>query len=203
MNGRLFLHDPVLPLPPHTAAILELDRGRLVFQDTRYFGRLTLDLTLLERLGPEPLGPALTPKRFAAAMASSRQAVKVRLLDQAVLAGVGNIYACEALFRARIAPARAANQLTAPQVLSLRRAVRAVLREAIAWGSTVPLNWSGADSTDRLFYYGQAPGAAGSYQERLRVYDRAGQPCPLCRHPIERFTQAGRSTYACPNCQQA
>jgi formamidopyrimidine-DNA glycosylase len=201
MTGRLFLHDPARPLPPHTTAILEFDRGILIFQDTRYFGRLTLDLSPLQRLGPEPLSTGFTTQVFASALRTSRQPVKVRLLDQAIVAGLGNIYASEALFRARIHPALPAHRLTQSQVSDLRRAIRAILRQAIAWGSTAPLNWSGTDSADRFFYYGRAPDTPNTYEERLRVYDRAGQPCSRCRKPIERLLQAGRSTYVCPACQ--
>jgi formamidopyrimidine-DNA glycosylase len=123
------------------------------------------------------------------------------LLDQSLLAGVGNIYASEALFRAGIAPSLPARRLTSAQVQRLWRAVRAVLREAIACGSTVPLNYAGQGKRDGLFYFGKAPGAPDYYEERLRVYDRAGKPCPKCGTPIKRRVQAARSTFYCPQCQ--
>ena len=138
----------------------------------------------------------------ARALRRSRQAIKVRLLDQTLLAGLGNIYASEALFRARIAPALPARRLTAAQVQRLWRAIRHVLRQAIACGSTVPLNYAGAGLRDGLFYFGRAPGTPDFYQERLRVYDRAGQPCPRCGASIRQRVQAARSTFYCPRCQR-
>ena len=133
-------------------------------------------------------------------MKRSRQAIKIKLLDQTVVAGVGNIYASEALFRARLSPKRAANRLTPHQVKRLLRAIRDVLARAIRGGSTVPLNFGGGKS-DGLFYFGRAPGAPDFYEERLRVYDREGQPCLKFRGLIKRITQAARSTYYCPRCQ--
>ncbi|MFM1943154.1 MAG: formamidopyrimidine-DNA glycosylase [Verrucomicrobiota bacterium] len=200
MTGRLFIQPTDLPLPKHTAACLTLDRGNLVFQDTRYFGRLTLDLSPLDRLGPEPLSPNFTTNRFAQDLQTSRQPIKVRLLDQSLVAGVGNIYASEALFRARIHPARPANTLTLSETQALRNTIRTVLRQAIRFGSTVPLNFSSSPSTNGLFYYGTAPDTA-SYEERLLVYDREHLPCAHCQTPIQRLTQAQRSTYLCPTCQ--
>ena len=146
------------------------------------------------------VGPAST-RHFAKTLRRSRQAIKVRLLDQSLLAGVGNIYASEALFRAGIAHTLPARRLTAAQAQRLWRAVRAVLREAIACGSTVPLNYAGQGKPDGLFYFGKAPGAPDYYEERLRVYDRAGKPCPECGTAIKRRVQAARSTYYCPMCQ--
>ena len=202
MTGRMYLLPAKTPLPRHAAVVLNLGRENFVFEDTRYFGRLTLDTTALGRLGPEPLDAEFAVAPFARALARSRQAIKVKLLDQSLLAGVGNIYASEALFRAGIAPTLPARRLTRPQVQRLWRAVRAVLREAIACGSTVPLNYAGAGVRDGLFYFGRAPGAAGFYEERLRVYDRAGRPCPGCGTPIRRRVQAARSTFYCPRCQR-
>jgi formamidopyrimidine-DNA glycosylase len=189
-------------LPRHAAVVLDLGREKFVFEDTRYFGRLKLDTNALRRLGPEPLEAEFTVKQFAQALGRSRQPVKVKLLDQSLLAGVGNIYASEALFRAGLAPTRPARRLTGAQVKRLWRAVRAVLREAIACGSTVPLNFTGEGASDGLFYFGRAPGAPDYYEERLRVYDRAGQPCPACGTAIRRRVQAARSTFYCPRCQR-
>jgi len=201
MTGRLFVQAKSDPLPRHTAAHFTLDRGRLIFLDARLFGRLTTDAQILVRLGPEPFDPAFTASRFGALLARSRQPIKVRLMDQSALAGVGNIYASESLFRARIHPARPANQLGPKEVSTLRRALLYVLRDAIALGSTVPLRWSGQGLRDRLFYYGQDHDIPGHYEERLRVYDRENQPCRRCRNPVRRLVQAARSTYFCPVCQ--
>ncbi|MGD0745066.1 MAG: bifunctional DNA-formamidopyrimidine glycosylase/DNA-(apurinic or apyrimidinic site) lyase [Verrucomicrobiota bacterium] len=202
MTGRMFLAQKGRRLPGHTAVALDLGAGNLVYEDTRYFGRLTLDTSALTRLGPEPLDAKFTAKTFAQSLERSRQAIKVRLLDQGLVAGIGNIYASEALFRARISPKLAANRLTLAQIRRLRLAIRAVLTEAIECGSTVPLNL-GRDKSDGIFYFGRAPGAPDFYEERLRVYDREEQPCPNCRHPIQRITQAARSTFYCPHCQRA
>jgi formamidopyrimidine-DNA glycosylase len=202
MTGRMYLLPAKDPLPRHAAVVFELGWENFVFEDTRYFGRLNLNGRALARLGPEPLGAEFTAARFARALARSRQAIKVRLLDQALLAGVGNIYASEALFRAKIAPTLPARGLTAAQVQRLWRALRAVLREAIACGSTVPLNYVGQGKHDGLFYFGRAPGAPDYYEERLRVYDRAGKRCPACGAAIQRRVQAARSTFYCPRCQR-
>jgi len=202
MRGRMYLLPGQERLPKHAAVVLDLGREKFVFEDTRYFGRLRLDNAALPRLGPEPLGAEFTVEGFARALGRSRQSVKVKLLDQSLVAGVGNIYASEALFRAGVAPTLPARKLTTVQVRRLWRAVRAVLREAIAGGSTVPLNFSGKGTRDGLFYFGRAPGAPDYYEERLRVYDRAGQPCPTCGTTIRRRVQAGRSTFYCPRCQR-
>jgi formamidopyrimidine-DNA glycosylase len=155
----------------------------------------------LDDLGPEPLGNGFTPETFALALGRSAQPIKVKLLDQRVVAGIGNIYASEVLFRARLSPRRPARRLTAEQVRRLWQAIREVLAEAVKWGSTVPLNGSGAGDRDGLFYYGQTPGTPVFYEERLQVYDRAGEPCRRCGRPIRRIVQAARGTYFCPGCQ--
>lgn len=201
MTGRMFLALKKARIPKHAAVVFDLGRTNFVFEDTRYFGRLSLDLSAVEKLGPEPLEDDFTPEAFAKELKRSRQAIKVKLLDQSVVAGVGNIYASEALFRARISPKKAANQLKQQRIKALRGAIREVLTEAIEFGSTVPVNFDGAKS-DGLFYFGRAPGAPDYYEERLRVYDRAGKPCPECGTPIRRIVQAARSTFFCPTCQK-
>jgi formamidopyrimidine-DNA glycosylase len=201
MTGRMFVVKNNEPLPKHAAVICDLGRRNFIYEDTRYFGRLTLDVSAVEKLGPEPLGIEFTPEIFTRALKCSRQAVKVKLLDQSLVAGVGNIYASEALFRARISPKLAAKRLTIGQIKKLWCAIREVLGEAIAGGSTLPLNFSGGKS-DGLFYFGRAPGQQDYYEERLRVYDRAGKSCQDCGHPIKRIIQAARSTFYCPHCQK-
>lgn len=200
MTGRMFVAKKNKPLPKHAAVAFDLGRQNFVYEDTRYFGRMTLDLSVIEKLGPEPLGDAFQPEAFAETLKRSRQAIKVKLLDQSIVAGVGNIYASEALFRAGISPRQAANRLTFLQVKQLRLAIRKVLTGAIMGGSTVPLNFTGRKS-DGLFYFGRAPGMPDFYEERLRVYDRAGKPCVNCRRTIKRIIQAARSTFYCPYCQ--
>jgi len=202
MTGRIFPAPKGRPLPRHAAVVFNLGAMNLIYEDSRRFGRLTLDGSAVEKLGPEPLTGGFTAETFAQQLKRSRQAIKVKLLDQTLVAGIGNIYASEALFRARISPRLAANRLTAAQVRRLRRAIRAVLAEAIAWGSTVPLNFS-RGKTKGLFYFGLAPEARDFYTERLWVYDRAGRPCPHCGRRIQRITQAARSTYYCPRCQRS
>jgi formamidopyrimidine-DNA glycosylase len=203
MTGRMFVLRPGESLPKHAAVVLDLGRGRFVYEDQRYFGRLTLDGSSVERMGPEPLGADFTPAKFAQALAGSTRAIKVRLLDQDLVAGVGNIYASEALFRARIAPQLAAGKLQPSQVRALWRAIRTVLNEAVRFGSTIPLHHGpGERKRDGLFYYGRAAEAPDYYEERLRVYDRAGQPCRRCKTIIQRIVQAARSTFYCPACQR-
>ena len=201
MTGRMFLAPKLGRLPAHAAVVFDLGGERFVYEDTRYFGRLTLDGSATAKLGPEPLNGDFQPATLARALRRSQQAIKVKLLDQTLVAGVGNIYASEALFRARLSPKRAANELTPGQIGRLWRAIRKVLAEAIRWGSTVPLNFGGTQA-DGLFYFGRAPGAPDFYEERLRVYDREGQPCLKCRRPVRRITQAARSTFYCPHCQR-
>lgn len=202
MTGRMFVAPKNKPLPKHAAVVFDLGRQNFIYEDTRYFGRMTLDVSATAKLGAEPLSDDFQPATFAQALKRSRQAIKIRLLDQSLVAGVGNIYASEALFRARISPKRAANRLTMAQTRKLRWSIRKVLTEAIAGGSTMPLNFTGGKS-DRLFYFGRAPGVPDFYEERLRVYDRAGKPCNHCGFPIKRIVQAARSTFYCPHCQNS
>jgi formamidopyrimidine-DNA glycosylase len=124
------------------------------------------------------------------------------LLDQSLVAGIGNIYASEALFRAGISPKVAAKRLTRAQTERLWQAIREVLAEAIGVGSSISLDFGGGGERDGLFYYGEKAGAEGSGEERFRVYDRAGKPCPVCGRLIKRLVQAARSTFFCPGCQR-
>jgi formamidopyrimidine-DNA glycosylase len=201
MTGRMYLAGKSKARPKHAAVVLNLGRQNLVFEDTRYFGRLTFDTTALKRLGPEPLEGTFTLESFAQNLKRSRQAIKIKLLDQALVAGVGNIYASEALFQAGISPKLSSRRLNLNQVRRLREAIRNILSRAIESGSTVPLNYEAIKGTDGLFYFGRAPGATGSYQERFLVYDRAGLPCWNCGCAIRRIVQAARSTFYCPKCQ--
>jgi formamidopyrimidine-DNA glycosylase len=203
MTGRMYLQAPSVPLPRHAVAEFLLGATRFVFEDTRCFGRLTLDIAALAALGPEPLSDDFTTAYFARELKRSAQPIKVKLLDQSLVAGVGNIYACESLFRARLSPCLAARRLTGRQTEALLRSVRGTLADAIEFGSGLLLDWAGAGPgvRDGLFYYGRAEGASGEGAERLLVYDRAGRPCHVCATPIRRMVQAGRSTFYCPRCQ--
>jgi formamidopyrimidine-DNA glycosylase len=147
MTGRMFLQAKAAPLPKHTAVALDLGRERFVFEDTRYFGRFNLETEALSALGPEPLSDDFAIAAFSAKLKRSSQAIKVKLLDQTVVAGVGNIYASEALFRAGICPRRAANRLKPAAIARLRDAIRDVLTEAIECGSTIQLDFRAVSVT--------------------------------------------------------
>jgi formamidopyrimidine-DNA glycosylase len=200
MTGRMYLASKNEALPKHAAIVFDLGHQNFIYEDFRYFGRMSLDLSPIDNLGPEPLEKSFSPQTLAAALKNSRQPIKVKLLDQAVVAGIGNIYASEALFRARISPKLAANRLTSIQTKKLWRTIREVLNEAIGYGSTVPLKTMSGKS-DALFYF--SDGGEGFYEERLRVYNRAGKPCLNCETGIKGIRQAGRSTFFCPKCQNS
>ncbi|MBE7217437.1 MAG: bifunctional DNA-formamidopyrimidine glycosylase/DNA-(apurinic or apyrimidinic site) lyase [Caulobacteraceae bacterium] len=184
----------------HDHLVLETEAGvRVTFNDARRFGYM--DLLPTDRLeahawfaglGPEPLGEAFDGAHLQRAFAGRTQNVKATLLDQRVVAGLGNIYVCEALHRARIDPATAAGHLSAPRLRKLAQAVREVLEEAIAAGGST------------LRDYRTAGGELGYFQHRFRAYGREGEPCPSprCRGVIARQVQAGRSTFHCPVCQR-
>ena len=201
MTGRLYLQSATAPLAKHAAVVFSLGKAVLVFEDTRCFGSLTLDTDRLQRLGPEPLGDDFNVDYFVCRLKRSAQPIKVRLLDQSLVAGVGNIYASEALFRAGVSPRLSARRLTREQAQRLWRSVRVTLADAIEFGSTVPLDWSGTGGRDGLFYYGQADRLSRNDRQKLLVYDQAGRPCSVCKTPIRRIVQAARSTFYCPRCQ--
>jgi formamidopyrimidine-DNA glycosylase len=188
------------PDPKHAHIVFTTDAGvRVTYYDPRRFGYMALvNTATLELhpwfagLGPEPLSDAFDAGRLKAAFAGRKQGPKTLLLDQRIVAGLGNIYVCEALHRARISPFRPAGRISAPRLAGLVEAVRAVLTEAIAAGGST------------LRDYAQADGALGYFQHRFRVYDREGRPCPNpgCTGVIHRRVQAGRSTFYCPVCQR-
>jgi len=193
MTGRLLVADPATPAPPHTHARLTLSSGKeLRFVDPRRFGRLDYkDLRLSEAFltpGSEPL--AIAPKAFAALFHNRRLPIKAALLNQSLLAGVGNIYADESLFRAGIRPRRIAGRLSRADLESLRRALQQVLRRAIRLG--------GSSVSD----YVNAAGEPGFFQTEHCVYRRTGLPCPRCGATIRRIAIAGRSSHYCPHCQR-
>ena len=180
----------------HERAVIELDDGtRLAYRDVRRFGTwLVLEGTELEpylatKNGPEPLGPRFTSRWLATQLARRRAPLKAVLLDQRVVAGLGNIYADEALWRARLSPLRAANSLDREDVRRLVRAIRAALATGIErQGST-------------LSTYVTPEGFQGGMQDEFRVYGREGEPCPRCRTPIAKTRVGGRGTWYCPYCQ--
>jgi formamidopyrimidine-DNA glycosylase len=197
MTGQLTVAPADEPLAKHTHIVLGLDRGRqhLRFRDIRRFGSATLvsSRALLHRffeelgLGPEPFD--LEPKSWRDRLAATARCLKAVLLDQRVVAGVGNIYADEALFEARLHPAQLGQDTTPRQAERLRRAVVTVLQRAIARRGSSIRNYVGGS------------GLKGQYQEEFRVYGRTSEPCPRCRTPIARLRLAGRSTHYCPRCQ--
>jgi len=201
MTGRMYLAPSRHLLPKHAAVVLNLGAQNFIFEDTRYFGRFTLDQTAVTKLGPEPLSTDFSLQLFQRALKRSQQPIKAKLLDQSLVAGIGNIYASEALFRAGIWPRTKANRLRPEQVRRLWRAIREVLASAIKFGSTVPLSYARSGRGDGLFYFGKSDDAPGFYEERLQVYDRARLPCMVCGHKVRRIRQAGRSTFYCPKCQ--
>lgn len=197
MTGRLFVQSANLPLPRHTVANLVLGTEHLIFEDPRRFGRLHTDLSVLDPLGPEPLSEAFRAEALSTALKRSRRAIKICVMDPGVVAGIGNIYASEALFRARISPERPGGSLTTGECRRLRAAIRQVLTEAIR--RTGPRLLETAAGRESLFYHGHAP--AHIEAPPFEVYDRAGAPCVACGTPLRRIVQASRSTYFCPRCQ--
>lgn len=193
-------HHDVTRLPQHDHVIFRLEGGtRVVFNDPRRFGSLDLwpsdrldDAPSLATLGIEPLGNALHPEALAALLAGRRTPMKAALLDQRLIAGLGNIYVCEALHRARISPTRPAGALKRREIEALVVAIRDVLAEAIDAGG----------STLRDFRH--EDGSLGYFQHAFRVYDREGEPCltPGCRGIVRRLVQSGRSTFHCLECQR-
>jgi len=179
----------------HIAAELELDDGRTLYYDDvrRLGGFRLLDREEWEReearLGPEPLEPGYGAADLGRALQTTRSPVKNALMDQRRIAGIGNIYAAEALFRAGVDPRRPGRELEADEVALLHRALLSVLREALQAAGTSFQNYRAVN------------GRSGSFQHSLRVYGREGEPCGRCDTPIEKIVQAGRSTFFCPSCQ--
>jgi formamidopyrimidine-DNA glycosylase len=197
MTGNLLLVAADQEEPGHLRVVMDLDDGqRVLFVDVRRFG--TGDVLLgsdalaeyfASRLGVEPLSPDFTADALRALARGRRQPVKAFLLTQERVAGVGNIYADEALFRARIHPLRPVGTLRRPQVEALRDAVVATLEAGI--------DAKGASIDD----YRHVDGAQGSFQDRFLVHTREGEPCPRCGATIRKLRAAGRGTYVCPRCQ--
>jgi formamidopyrimidine-DNA glycosylase len=195
MTGTLLLDPP--GTPPHTRVEIALDgRRRLLFVDPRRFGtgqlaagQEGLSAFYAARLGVEPFDEDFTPARLAALARGRRGPIKAFLLDQHLIAGIGNIYADEALFRARVHPLRPAGSLRPGAYGRLRDEIRAVL--------TAGIDARGASIDD----FRHLDGARGSFQDRFLVHRRAGLPCVVCAAPITKLTVAGRGTYVCASCQ--
>jgi formamidopyrimidine-DNA glycosylase len=197
MSGNLRVATAAQPWKSHDHLGITLARGKqLRFHDPRRFGlvlRLTGDLPahpLLAKLGPEPLEEGFTTAHLAVACAKRSAAIKLVIMDAKVVVGVGNIYASEALFRAAIRPQTMARRLSKPRLAKLVAAIRAVLTEAIAAGGTTLRDFLHAD------------GKPGYFKQRLRVYQRTGEPCRVCGTPIRHTVTGQRSTFWCPQCQK-
>lgn len=198
MTGQLRLVDPAAPLQKHTHAVFQLDDGRVLrYRDPRRFGRLLLgteeDLLLskkMPKLGPEPIDPEFLAEELYRRLHKRRTALKAVLLDQAAIAGVGNIYADESLHRAGLRPDRIAGTVSRKKARLLHESLRESLRTAIEnRGSSVDT-------------YRDAWGEIGGQQEKLLVYGRAGEPCFTCGRPLRMIRIAGRSTVFCRHCQR-
>ncbi|MGE3807543.1 MAG: bifunctional DNA-formamidopyrimidine glycosylase/DNA-(apurinic or apyrimidinic site) lyase [Gemmataceae bacterium] len=198
MTGQFYVVPADTPKKPHTHIVIPLDQGRheLRFRDVRRFGSATVmagidvcDAFFIDSgLGPEPF--TLEAAYWRERLAATRRVLKAVLLDQTVVAGVGNIYADEALFEARLHPTLLACDLSRPQADRLRKAVVAVLTRAIEKRGSSIRDYIGGN------------GAPGNYQHEFRVYGQTGKPCPRCQQPIVCIRLAGRSTHFCAKCQR-
>lgn len=199
MTGKFLCVGPEQSLPPYPHVIFYLDDDRrLVFCDMRQFGRMRLlpaqklsALPQIAALAPEPFTDEFSFDYFRETLSKSRRSLKQLLLDQTKILGLGNIYASEALFLARISPLKQAHRLSKPRALRLHQAIRDILQEAIDAGSTLRIDLSDGNGS----YF-------GTMERFWRVYERAGEPCVNCGAAIRRVVQGGRSTYFCPKCQR-
>jgi len=195
MTGRLAVRPPQEPVLPHTHAFFHLDDGsELRYTDIRRFGQMMLLpeeglAALCEKLGADPLD--ISADEFCRRLGTRKARIKALLLDQGVLRGVGNIYADESLWRARIHPARIGARLSKAELLHLRTALQRILRKAI--------DQRGSSISSFL----DAEGKPGGYQKWHQAYQRTGHPCPRCGTTIRRAIFAGRSSHFCPRCQPA
>jgi formamidopyrimidine-DNA glycosylase len=193
MTGRLRISDPGLPLVKHTHVVFDLGDQEMRFSDPRRFGGVwwigrDADTNANDEMGPEPL--TIGPSELLKRLSKTNRAIKVALLDQKLIAGLGNIYVDEALHAAGIHPLTPGSKLFAVQAGKLNRSIKTVLRRAIrSRGSS-------------LRDYVDADGVAGGYQLLHKVYGREGEPCRTCKTPIERIVLGGRSTHFCPTCQK-
>ncbi len=198
MSGQLLVGDPDRPRSPHVRAVFTFTDGGpdLRFTDQRTFGHLLFVAEGAElpgpiaHIAPDPLEDAFDDAAFAAALRRRRTGIKRALLDQSLISGVGNIYADEALWRAKLHYARATDTLTRPEITRLLAGIREVMRTALAAGGT---------SFDSL--YVNVNGESGYFDRSLAVYGREGQPCPRCGTPVRRDPFMNRSSYTCPQCQ--
>jgi formamidopyrimidine-DNA glycosylase len=190
MSGDLRVERDTDPIAPHDRFLLVFEDGfRLAFNDTRKFGRIWLldePATLLGKLGPEPLDGSLTPEKFHAMLSPRQRQLKPLLMDQGFIAGLGNIYTDEALYRSHLHPQSLACDLDMAQSTTLLENIRAVLEAGIA-ANGASIDW---------VYRG------GGFQNEFQVYQRKGEPCYQCGTPIERIVVGQRGTHICPSCQK-
>lgn len=198
MTGQFRLGEAAAAADAHDRVVLRLADGRaLHFHDTRKFGRFRIVAhpgEALAKLGPEPLDAAFTPELLRARLRGRRRLLKPLLLDQEVIAGLGNIYVDEALWAARLHPQRRADTLRAADFVRLHAAIREVLTRAVAAGGTT----LGTGATNFL----SVAGRRGGHAEALRVFRRHGAPCPRCGAKLARMVVAARGTHLCPRCQR-
>ena len=198
MSGRLRLVPPKTKRSKHEHLILSLgDSRQLRFHDTRKFGRMFLiedPESILGRLGIEPLDPSFTAGNLGRMLASRKRLLKPLLLDQAFIAGLGNIYADEALWEAKIHPLRVSNTLSEIEIKALHRGIPRVLKRGLK-------NLGTSLGTGKANFYSVAR-RRGRNQDQLKVFRRTGEPCPRCESPIERIIVGQRSTHICNNCQK-
>jgi formamidopyrimidine-DNA glycosylase len=200
MSGRITAGPADVPHAPHDHVVLTLDDGTVVrFNDARRFGLLDYMRRgeeaahpLLADMGPEPLEPGFDGKYLAQRLAGKMTPIKAALLDQKVVAGLGNIYVCEALYRAGLSPRRLAATVTGGRAAKLAAAIKATLTDAIEAGGS------------SLRDYVQADGELGYFQHKWAVYGREGEPCPgcTCKEGVHRIVQSGRSTFFCAKKQR-
>jgi len=199
-NGALLVHlrmtgklTPVFP-EKHVTVMLHFESGKsLYFQDTRKFGRMEYVADPdehLAHLGPEPLSEEFTPETFYSMLRSKKRQIKPLLLDQTFLAGLGNIYVDEALFRAGIQPLSVANAIPRKRATSLHSAIRSILSASIKAQGTTIINFSHGENS------------SGAYQAALQVYGRKDEPCLICETPITKITVGQRGTHYCMRCQR-
>lgn len=191
--GEFAHHHPTNP--KHDHVIFEMSSGsQVVFNDPRRFGFMELiapgQSSRLDNLGPEPLSNAFNAPSLRAALKGKKSKIKAALLDQNIIAGLGNIYVCEALFRAGISPRKAAGRLSLAETERVTGHIKDVIADAIEAGGSSLRDFAGTD------------GRLGYFQHRFDVYGQEGQPCPSCKAPVKRITQSGRSTFYCPKCQK-
>jgi formamidopyrimidine-DNA glycosylase len=183
------------PDATHLDVTLELDRGELGFADRRHFGRALYfpaleDCAGISQLGVDPLSPAFTPQKLLEVLQASRRPLKLLLMDQSRIAGIGNIYSCEAMWRARLSPRRPTHRVRPAEARRLHKAIVAVLHRALECCLAPP-----PDFRDPRWWF-------QGLEKIERVYGREGKPCRRCGRPVKRIAQGGRSSFFCPGCQR-